>query len=363
MLKKVLSLLAVCMFFGLTAFAANPNDATVTGNKVSIGKYFKLQNDNTTSPEETFYLVQVGNATVTECTPGTTAPNLKTITDAGYSGTDPLVGKVTFAEGAAKLTPTAADRQNFEIELPAYTAVGVYEYTLREVNNKTGGVTYWNHDIKLFITVAVNDEGKYYVSGVHAEENIDTDAKADNFTNKYSANTDTNEDPNGGIGIKKTVSGSLGDRDRYFDFTITFKAEAADINYATAPTVTVAGGSHTHNPASIDLTSLTADDPVVVNFKLKHGETIRFGNVPYGVTYTYAENDYSSEGYTTTKGTATDVVNTPSDDYEVTNDKDPGIDTGIFDLDDMPYVMTLVLVMLGGVVFFIGKKRKIEDRT
>ena len=376
MLKKVLTLmLAVMMILGLftvTAFAeGNPNDATLTGNTVTIGKTYKLENADTISPAETFYLLQTGKTSAESSVTGEDIPDLVAITDAGYTGSGKLVGKTMFAEGAASV---AGMRQDIEIELPAYTAVGIYTYTLHEVDNATAGVTYWNNDIVLVITVMTNDDGTFYVEAVHCEERIadapadEQPAKSDNFTNVYKAAND--------LSFAKTVSGNLGDRDKYFDFTVTFTGETGK-DYSDATTVTVSGGSHTSNPVTVDITSGSA----TVNFKLKHGETLHFCNIPYGMTYAYSESDYSSDGYATTYpqvGTgvisdetgkeimADDVsgtINFASKSYTVNNEKNGEIDTGII-LDNLPYMMALAVVLIGGIVFFVSKNRKkAEDRV
>lgn len=431
MLKKVLALmLAVMMIFGLctvTAFAdgegetpadttpaetteypkigevQTDGDATITGNIVEIGKIFQLKNADTNSPEETFYLIQTDKDVSDSSETKTTMPDLVKLNDdsytGGYEGDGYLVGEITFAEGAATVVGV---RQNIEVELPAYTAVGVYTYWLQEVINTTAGITYWNNPIKLVVTVMTTDEGTFYVAAVHCEEETETPAevepdeptgepaeelaKKDNFTNVYEA---------GKFSVAKTVTGSLGDRDKYFEFTVTFEGESGK-DYSTATGITYDGGSaglaitgeniDTTNKV-IDITGLGTGEKTVT-FYLKHGDTVTFDNIPYGVKYTYAEADYSAEadgGYKTTYpkkasgendpetgdpvmvNNNTDIVvndDTNGASYTVTNDKDRDIDTGIFDLDNLPYIMALAVVLIGGVVFFVSKKRiKAEDRV
>ena len=362
----LLAIIAAFSICAVTVFAANPNDATVTGNKVvKLGKTYKLENAGTTSPEETFYLIQKDKDVTDSSLTKAEVPDLVEITDDGYSGTGRLIGKIKFDEGAATVAGTT---QKIEIELPAFTAVGIYTYTLHEVDGLTGGVTYWEHDIELVVTVMTNDDGTYYVAGVHAEEKVPDAEKAENFTNIYKA---TSTDPDtGGLSFTKTVSGNLGDRAKYFDFTVTFTGETGK-DYSDATTITVSGGSHTSNPTTLNYTSY----PQTVTFKLKHGETIRFGNVPYGVSYTYAESDYTGEGYDTTYpqiGTGTfdadsgeeimaedksGTVNWAAKNYTVDNEKIGPIDTGII-LDNLPYIMALAFVLIGGCVLFISRKRR-----
>jgi hypothetical protein len=411
MLKKILSMLLVVMMVlslgAITALATEPGPAETTpaeteempffddgletdppgkvqadgkasveGNIVKIGKTLKLLNENTTHPAETFYLIQV-ESDVRDSSLDT-APDLVAITDAGYTGTGRLVGKVSFTEG--EVTTTTGTRKDVEIELPVYEAVGVYTYILKEVDGKTAGMIYWENPIMLVITVMTNDEDgeDYYVAGVHCEELVadtpedEQPAKSDNFENIYKANS---FDPaTGGIRIGKTVTGNIGDRQMYFDFTIVFTAEAG-VNYSTAPLVPVSGGSHASNPTELDFTGLSDENPTMsVTFKLKNGENVAFGNVPYGVSYQYEEADYTSDGYTTTYpqidsgevDEETDepvmvddtegVVDEVSKEYIVINDKNKPIDTGIL-LDNLPYVMALALVVIAGAAFVLGNRR------
>lgn len=384
-------------------------DATITGNIVKIGKIFQLKNKGTNSPEETFYLIQtkkdVSDSSETKATmPDLVKRNNDSYTG-GYEGDGYLVGEKTFAEGAATVV---GFRQDIEVELPAYDAVGVYTYWLQEVTNTTAGITYWNNPIKLVVTVMTTDEGTFYVAAVHCEEETETPAevepdeptgepaeeptKKDNFTNVYEA---------GKFSVAKTVTGSLGDRDKYFEFTVTFEGESGK-DYSTATGITYDGGSAGlaitggtgENAVKIDTTKKVIDitglgtGKKTVTFYLKHDDTVTFDNIPYGVKYTYAEADYSDEadgGYITTYpqkasgekdpetgdpvmvNNNTDIVvndDTNGASYTVTNDKDRNIDTGIFDLDNLPYIMALAVVLIGGVVFFVSKKRiKAEDRV
>ena len=360
MFKKILPLLlAVAMIFSLgavNAFAANDNDATLTGNKVTIGKTYKLENTGTTNPAETFYLVQTAKSVSNSSL--TTAPDLVAISDAGYTGNDRLVGKISYTEGEAT---TVGERKDIEIELPAYDAVGIYTYTLREVDNGTPGVSYLQNDISLVVSVLINDEGKYYVAGVHCEENVGTDEKVDNFTNTFSATGGPDFD---GLNVTKTVTGNLGEKDRYFDFTIEFFGDAG--NYAP---VTVSGGSFASNPTSVDLSRLgtidaPGDDPatVTVSFKLKDGETIKFNNIPYGIAYFVTETDYSSAGYSTLydgdeAGGIEGFVEDATPSHTVKNTKNGEIDTGVI-LDNLPYIMAIALVVLAGAAFIVSKKRR-----
>ena len=313
--------LVLCM--SVSAFAAETKDYT-DQETVTITKVYKL-NGAGSSPAETFTLQQVGNGEVTDGD-ATTAPALGMITGA------------TFAEGAATSTGTTA---KITIALPTYEKVGVYEYTLREVVGTTAGVTYYGSDIRLVVTVVNGEDGKLRVAAVHTEA-ADAAQKSSSFENTYSANN---------LLIEKKVAGNLGDKSKYFDFTVTLTGETGK-TYAAS--YSVAGGSEgANNPTTIAIGTPTT-------FKLKDGDTIQIVGLPAGVTYTVAEADYKADGYTTTiEGNATGTTTADQTQVTFTNTKTGDIDTGVI-LHSAPYVLVLAGVAAAGVVFAVSKKRRAE---
>ena len=135
--------LAMLLSLNVTAFASAPGSGDGTepiytdADSVTITKVYKATNDGTSSPAETFTLAQIGDGVVADGE-AATAPALGTITGA------------TFAEGGAT---TAGAMANITIELPNYTRVGIYKYTLKEVAGATAGVSYYDDEITLEVTV------------------------------------------------------------------------------------------------------------------------------------------------------------------------------------------------------------------
>ena len=321
-MKKLLSIgLAAMLAFGLatTSFAEEARDVTTpTDGIVTIHKVYKLENADTTSPAETFTLVQDGKGRVTNGD-ATEAPALGTITGA------------TYEEGAATVSGTTGD---ITVALPEYTNVGVYEYTLKEVDGETAGVTYYDKDIKLVVTVVNDNNGKLRIAAVHTEST--GEAKSDNFPNTYKA---------GELDVSKTVTGNLGDKNKYFEFKVTLTGEEGK-TYRDSYAVT--GGSNTENPSTIKIGEETT-------FLLKHGETIHIENLPYGVTYTVTET--AAEGYTTEKTGDTGEINAADQAAKFTNTKEGSIDTGVV-LNNMPYILVLAVLAAGVAVFIIRKRRE-----
>lgn len=321
-MKKLLSIgLAAMLAFGLatTSFAeeaggvTTPKDGTVT-----IHKVYKLENAGTTSPEETFTLVQDGPGTVKDGE-AEAAPALGTITGA------------TYKEGAATVSGTTGD---ITVALPEYTNVGVYEYTLKEVAGKTAGVTYYDKGIKLVVTVVNDNNGKLRIAAVHTEST--GEAKSDNFPNTYKA---------GKLDVKKTVTGNLGDKNKYFEFKVTLTGEEGK-TYRDSYAVT--GGSNTENPSTIKIGEET-------RFLLKHDETIHIENLPYNVTYTVTETP--AAGYTTEKTGDTGKINAVVQTAAFTNTKAGDVDTGVV-LNNMPYILVLAVLAAGVAVYIIRKRRE-----
>ena len=325
-MKKLLSLgLAAMLAFGLatTSFAEEAGDVTTPKDGiVTIHKVYKLENAGTTSPAETFTLVQDGKGRVTNGD-ATEAPALGTSTGA------------TYKEGAATINGTTGD---ITVALPEYTNVGVYEYTLKEAAGTTAGVTYYDKDIKLVVTVVNDNNGKLRIAAVHTEST--GEAKSDKFPNTYKA---------GELDVSKTVTGNLGDKNKYFEFKVTLTGEEGK---TYAKSYAVSGANNEGNPTSVEV---KAGEDKEYTFKLKHGDTITIANLPYGVKYTVTET--AAEGYTTEKTGDTGEINAADQTAAFTNTKDGNVDTGVV-LNNMPYILVLAVLAAGVAVFIIRKRRE-----
>lgn len=326
-MKKLLSIgLAAMLAFGLatTSFAEEAGDVTTpTDGTVTIHKVYKLENAGTTSPAETFTLEQVGKGRVTNGE-ATEVPDLGTITGA------------TYAEGTA--TTGNGTQGDIIVTLPTYDAVGVYEYTLKEVDGKTAGVTYYDKGIKLVVTVVNDNNGKLRIAAVHTEST--GEAKSDNFPNTYKA---------GELDVSKTVTGNLGDKNKYFEFKVTLTGEEGK---TYADSYAVSGANNEGNPTSVEV---KAGEKKEYTFKLKHGDTITIANLPYGVKYTVTET--AAEGYTTEKTGADGTISAADQIAAFTNTKAGSIDTGVV-LNNMPYILVLAVLAAGVAVFIIRKRRE-----
>lgn len=316
MKKFVAILLTLMLVLGMTAAVAEPvtTDNSYTDMPtITLTKTYNLTNAGTISPAETFAFSALTCTDVADAGVGVTKENAPV----------PTIGDVTYAQGEAG---SATAKKDITINLPTYTAVGKYTYTFSEKNNGTAGVTYRSDAIKLVVTV-IEQNGKVRVAAVHTEKE---GAKSGNFENTYSA---------GSLKVTKTVTGNLGDKEKEFDFTVTF-TKPADTNW---------------DMDGIELpTGATKNSDGTYSFKLKHGATAEFKNLPYGVTYSVTET--AADGYTTTtEGKTTDSINAAETTVTFINDKGGEIDTGVT-TESLPYVVLMGFVVLAGAALLLKRK-------
>lgn len=327
-MKKILSValvLALVLSFGVTAFAANGDtyDASATNNVITITKTLTASGTGAQYPGDTLAFTATSEG-VTDCTEGTEQPDL------------PAISNVTVNEGDTSAT--------INVTLPAFTAVGVYTYKIQETDTNVAGVTYRADAITLVLTV-IEQDGKKVVAAVHCEVPVDPvteeegsgSTKTDVFENTYEA---------AALTISKSVTGNLGDKQKDWNFTVTFTAPSGDTVKGTIgcsdTTKAIAPGE--------GWTTKTA------TFVLKDSESITFNNIPVGTTYTIVETESGEDGYTTT-GEVTTAKELSEDTTEtIVNNKEVTVDTGI-SLDSLPYILIVAVVLSAAVVMFINKRR------
>lgn len=336
-MKKILSLalaLVLVLSMSTVAFATDVEEKTYDDmTTVTLTKEYKLTNPGTTSPAETFAFSALTCTNVTDAADGVTTTNapVPTISDVSYNAGE------AGGESAKK---------NITITLPTYTSVGIYTYTFTETDGSTAGVTYRSEPITLVVTV-IEQGGKVRVAAVHTEGACE--AKSGEFNNKYSA---------GSLSVKKTVTGIMGDQQKEFTVKVTFTAPAGD---TVRGDITYVDGTETKTIEAGE--GWTGSKEVYIT--LKHNETVTFKNIPYGVTYTVVENDYTDKnngGYDEASYNFDDSnkkIDTASESVTITNNKGGNIDTGI-NMDSMPYILMLAVVFMGLFLFF-SKKRKMRE--
>lgn len=237
--------------------------------------------------------------------------------------------------------------------LPLYQKVGIYYYTIAQTAGQTAGVAYDTRVFVLKVTV-IEQDGLVRVAAVHAETATGEKVGEENgFVNTYSA---------GSLSVTKNVTGNLGDQTKDFNVTVTFTAPAS-LSVNSEIKYTDDGVEETIVPSEWNGAEGASKTASVV-IDLKHNETVTFTNIPYGVTYTVEEDDYTSEAmgkYDEADYTFSDTkkeIDSSSDTVTITNNKGTTVDTGVV-LDSLPYVL-LIAVAVVGVVAFTAKKRTID---
>lgn len=320
-MKKTISiLLALVLILSLSVSAFAETEKYEDVSKVTITKNYIITGGQ--SPAETFKFT-IEAVSVTDAKEGVTKDNMPM----------PTIPADTVA--FEKLTANSS--KGFDVTLPSYAdcGVGIYTYKISETAGTTGGVTYNETPLFLKVTVIEQDGILVRVAAVH-KGTVDG-TKTKEVDNEY--------DP-GTLAIKKTVTGNLGDKTKFFKFTVTLTGEEGKTYYPEL--FTVSGGSYAGNPAT---GALVMGDNI---FYLKHGETVTIGNLPSGVTYKVVED--TPADYTLTEKTG-DIGTITKDGCtaEFVNDKGTIVDTGI-SLESAPFIALFAIAALGMFVL-LGKKR------
>ena len=352
--KLTAGALALSMMFAMATPAFALTSAEVPSPYIT--KKYTATNAGTSSPEETFTFTAVAtdvkNAGVNADGNAITKDDAPELT----------IEAATYNAGGA--TTAGADKTLKISHDDPFPNVGIYYYTVTEAASNKAGVTTHEGNMLLKVSVVYNDAGtrleeKYaFYNGMNSTTGEGTGTKGAAIENTYSA---------GSLEVKKVVTGNLGDKNKMFNVTVTFtapagKTVAGDISYAEN------GARKTIAPNAWENGVATA------KIAVSHGDTITFTNIPYDVTYTVVEDDYTktaggAKDYDEAQYAAVDVdtengtvgkIDTASETMTITNNKgDNNIDTGVI-LDNAPYMLMLAVVA-GGAMMLVIKKRREEE--
>lgn len=311
--KLLAGVLSISLAMGVNvmpAFAAQVQDSPYEDmSRVYLTKNYELANEGTISPAETFEFT-IERDSVTDAGDNVTPENMPL----------PTVGDVTYAQGDAG---SANKTKQIEIQLPKYDSVGVYTYIIHEAAGGSAGVTYYGDAILLRVTV-IEQDGKIRIAAVHTEDPESTgEGKKDDFDNLYSA---------GELEVHKDVEGIMGNKDKYFEFTVELTGEEGK-TYQDSYAIT--GGSYDANPTSI---KIKPGETTKATFYLKDDDTIHIENLPYGVEYKVSETPVAD--YVTTETGTEGEVDEAVEQAAFTNTKGGTVDAGVV-LDSAPYLFTL----------------------
>lgn len=309
--KLLAGVLSISLAMGVSvmpAFAAS-GETYADMDSVVIKKNYELANEGTFSPAETFsFDIEADN--VTDASDDITPENMPM----------PTIGTVSYLRGEAGSTTKTKE---IKIDLPKYDSVGVYTYIIHEAAGSSAGVTYYGDAILLRVTV-IEQDGKLRIAAVHTEDPESTgEGKKDDFDNLYSA---------GELEVHKDVEGIMGNKDKYFEFTVELTGEEGK-TYQDSYAIT--GGSYDANPASI---KIKPGETTKATFYLKDDDTIHIENLPYGVEYKVSETPAAD--YVTTENGTEGEVDEAVEQATFTNTKGGTVDAGVV-LDSAPYLFTL----------------------
>lgn len=309
--KLLAGVLSISLAMGVSvmpAFAAS-GETYADMDSVVIKKNYELANEGTFSPAETFsFDIEADN--VTDASDDITPENMPM----------PTIGTVSYLRGEAGSTTKTKE---IKIDLPEYDSVGVYTYIIHEVAGHSAGVTYYGDAILLRVTV-IEQDGKLRIAAVHTEDPESTgEGKKDDFDNLYSA---------GELEVHKDVEGIMGNKDKYFEFTVQLTGEEGK-TYQDSYAIT--GGSYDANPDSIEI---KPGETTEATFYLKDGDTIHIENLPYGVEYQVSETPVAD--YVTTETGTEGEVDEAVEQASFTNTKGGTVDAGVA-LESAPYLFTL----------------------
>lgn len=399
--KKVLSLLlllVVVAVAGTTVFAANTPEKLQTTATLTINKV--LTPSDGVYPDVDSFEFTLTPVSYTLAEDGTTVADAKaTYMPAGGTITvDSLTVNGDQKEGSATKTLDFSGKK-----------IGVYTYSLQEVDKGVTGVTY--DDTLYYVNVYVINQvdennvptGETTIANITAWRGTnmsaealkamqaDTDALATGdadgkiamsedgtisypFENSYETDAD--------ISLTKTVKGNYANKNQLFDFSVTLDDGRANSTATYNVVYTDATGA--------EVTALNGNPTTVTNktaatIQLKHGEKAVIKDLPASTTYTIVEDQqatysavYTADGEeettpTTATGSATlgvDLTATgklsdngmnngvlSDEEIEFVNTKEYTAPTGVI-LNVLPFVCGLIVV---GAVYMVATKKKQED--
>lgn len=297
-----------------------------------------------------------------------------------YTDEKHYFGKIELDAGIGDADNDLTTLVNGSVDLNNFNTIGTYWFALREDNRGTAGVTYDNRIYYYRVQVTHASEGEGVVRTMTLyRTSREASQKVDYFENDYFS---------GHLSISKQVAGNLGDPSKYFAVIVKFTApEGKTVKsniYYSGHATTETGGTYTgdHEIIAAGESGWTGSQEVTV--WLKHGQTVNFTNIPFGVTYEITEADYSGDGYkhlfSYLNGTGeqnedqvsaedhsegalgwnaakvTGAVSNIDDEVSITNTKNSDLGVGVT-LEDAPFIGIMILTVAAAAVFVVAKRK------
>lgn len=260
-----------------------------------------------------------------------------------YSG---IAGGASFAEGKNTISfaPGDALEKSTQITLNAgvFEKPGIYRYQVDETAGNYDGMTYSTASYYLDLYV-VNGSNGLVIEGAIARDVVSGKKEtAIEFENVYSTNDLT---------LKKVVTGNQANLSQKFDFYVT-------INGVSGEKYTVEVNGEAKEP-------ITSGERI--KYTLGHNDVVTIYGLSANDTYVIEEENYSSDGYTTTitgadtanGRIATGKTDTADDNVVYTNNKEVTTPTGIV-MNIAPYILMVAVAAVLAVVF-LRKRNTFEN--
>ncbi len=146
--------------------------------------------------------------------------------------------------------------------------------------------------------------------------------------------------------ISKTVAGNLGDKSKEFTFTLHLEDEFGNPVTGNLPYTGTKSGTLEMNTSGNG------------TFTLQHDDEITISNVPVGASYTFTENNYAADGYTTTSTNASGTATAAGKTTQFTNRSSTTVPTGIAVGLRENILFASAFGILLTVAFLLTKKRR-----
>lgn len=295
-----------------------------------------------------------------------------------YTDEKHYFGKIELDAGIGDADNDLTTLVNGSVDLNNFNTIGTYWFALREDNRGTAGVTYDNRIYYYRVQVTHASEGEGVVRTMTLyRTSREASQKVEYFENDYFS---------GHLSISKQVAGNLGDPSKYFAVNVKFtapegKTVKSNIYYSGHSTDT--NGTTPSVADKIEAGDGWTGDKTVTVY-LKHDQTVKFTNIPFGVTYEITEDNYSTDGYTHlfsylngtgdqnedqvlaedhSEGAAgwdaakvKGAVNNIDDEVSITNTKNSELGVGVT-LEDAPYIGIMILTVAAAAVFVVAKRK------
>lgn len=324
----------------LTAVAAEETGADGTGGIGSQSSMTKsvLKDENTYAPNTTL------NFTLTQGTGKPASGGQPAIYDGIPGGVTLDSGDFVFAPQDSDIGKAKVSSSNgITVHLEKFSKPGIYRYSVQETIPGTpyDGLSYNTEPKTLDVYISADREGCLNYTLIW------TDADGCKGTGEFENTYET-----GCFTVEKTVTGNQGDRNKTFSFTLKVDGAEGEQYKVLLP----GGGTGT----------MVSGEEFTVT--LKDSQTVKVYGLSANDVYTVTEDDYSSDGYSTTvsvnggeaEETRTTTGSVPKGGescIEFTNCKEVTPPTGLL-MDTAPYAAMIVLAGLFAI--FLRRRRREE---